>query len=162
MTVDSYLELFTTLFGWAFYGILWDVLVGTGIVFLPFLGILIDNWREPAEGGEFGTVTGLSLRRMETGAFHCVIGGGPGRATGRADAVELRHAELHTTADLDQPHTYHGNSRRTPEYLRHDRIYGFAGNGEHPGLVVCRAGHDVRFESRGGRRTALCSRYAHL
>ena len=43
MTVDSYLELFTTLFGWAFYGILWDVLVGTGIVFLPFLGILIDN-----------------------------------------------------------------------------------------------------------------------
>ncbi len=48
MTVDSYLELFTTLFGWTFYGILWDVLVGTGIVFLPFLGILIDNWREPA------------------------------------------------------------------------------------------------------------------
>ena len=45
MTVDSYLELFTTLFGWTFYNILWDVLVGTGIVFLPFLGILIDNWR---------------------------------------------------------------------------------------------------------------------
>ena len=62
MSVDSYLELFTTLFGWAFYGVLWDVLVGTGIVYLPFLGILIDNWREPAEGGEFGTVTGLSLR----------------------------------------------------------------------------------------------------
>ena len=54
MTVDSYLELFTTLFGWAFYGILWDVLVGTGIVYLPFVGIVIDNWREPAEGGEFG------------------------------------------------------------------------------------------------------------
>ena len=65
MTVDSYLELFTTLFGWTFYGVLWDVLVTTGIVYLPFLGILIDNWREPAEGGQFGTVTGLSLRRME-------------------------------------------------------------------------------------------------
>ena len=24
---------------------------------------LIDNWREPAQGGEFGTVTGLSLRQ---------------------------------------------------------------------------------------------------
>lgn len=36
-----------------------------GIVYLPFLGILIDNWRDPAEGGEFGTVTGLSLRRMD-------------------------------------------------------------------------------------------------
>ena len=57
MSVDSYLELFTSLFGWAFYGILWDVLVGTGIVYLPFLGILIDNWREPAQGGEVGLNT---------------------------------------------------------------------------------------------------------
>ena len=73
MSVDSYLELFTTLFGWAFYGVLWDVLVGTGIVYLPFLGILIDNWREPAEGGEFGTVTGLSLRRMEIELFIALL-----------------------------------------------------------------------------------------
>ncbi len=51
MSVDSYLELFTTLFGWSFYNVIWDVLVGTGIVYLPFLGILIDNWREPAQGG---------------------------------------------------------------------------------------------------------------
>jgi len=73
MSVDSYLELFTTLFGWTFYGILWDVLLGTGIVFLPFLGILIDNWREPAEGGEFGTATGLSLRRMELELFIALL-----------------------------------------------------------------------------------------
>ncbi len=73
MSVDSYLELFTTLFGWAFYSVLWDVLVGTGIVYLPFLGILIDNWREPAEGGEFGTVTGLSLRRMEIELFIALL-----------------------------------------------------------------------------------------
>ena len=73
VSVDSYLELFTTLYGWAFYGVLWDVLVGTGIVYLPFLGILIDNWREPAEGGEFGTVTGLSLRRMEIELFIALL-----------------------------------------------------------------------------------------
>ena len=73
MILDSYLELFTTLFGWAFYGVLWDVLVGTGIVYLPFLGILIDNWREPAQGGEFGTVTGLSLRRMEIDLFIALL-----------------------------------------------------------------------------------------
>ena len=73
MSVDSYLELFTTLFGWTFYGILWDVLLATGIVFLPFLGILLDNWREPAEGGEFGTVTGLSLRRMELELFIALL-----------------------------------------------------------------------------------------
>ena len=73
MSVDSYLELFTTLFGWTFYGVLWDVLVATGIVYLPFLGILIDNWREPAEGGQFGTVTGLSLRRMEIDLFIALL-----------------------------------------------------------------------------------------
>jgi len=73
MSVDSYLELFTTLFGWSFYNVLWDVLVGTGIVYLPFLGILIDNWREPAQGGEFGTVTGLSLRRMELEMFIALL-----------------------------------------------------------------------------------------
>ncbi len=53
MTLDSYLELFTTLFGWAFYGVLWDVLVATGIVSLPFLRILRPTWPEPAPGGEF-------------------------------------------------------------------------------------------------------------
>lgn len=73
MTVDSYLELFTSLFGWTFYGILWDVLVSTGIVFLPFLGILIDNWREPAQGGEVGHASGLSLRRMEIEMFMALL-----------------------------------------------------------------------------------------
>lgn len=73
MSVDSYLELFTALFGWTFYGILWDVLVSTGIVYLPFLGILIDNWREPAQGGEVGHASGLSLRRMEIELFIALL-----------------------------------------------------------------------------------------
>lgn len=73
MSVDSYLELFTTLFGWAFYGIVWNVLVGTGIVYLPFVGILIDNWREPAQGGEVGHASGLSLRRMEIDLFLALL-----------------------------------------------------------------------------------------
>ncbi len=63
----------SALFGWTFYGILWDVLVGTGIVFLPFPSILIDNWRGSAEGGEFGTVTGLSLRPMELEFFMALL-----------------------------------------------------------------------------------------
>lgn len=73
MSVDSYLELFTTLFGWAFYGVLWDVLVATGIVYLPFLGILLDNWREPAVGGQFASATGWSLRRMEIELFVALL-----------------------------------------------------------------------------------------
>ena len=102
MSVDSYLELFTALFGWAFYGIVWDVLVATGIVYLPFLGILIDNWREPAEGGEFGHASGLSLRRMELEMFMAllvvVLAGQPGPFT-PLDAGTLSYTPPATAAD---------------------------------------------------------------
>ncbi|PLW83347.1 conjugal transfer protein TraG [Kineobactrum sediminis] len=102
MSVDSYLELFTTLFGWAFYGVLWDVLVSTGIVYLPFLGILIDNWREPAQGGEFGSVTGLSLRRMEIDLFIAllvvVLAGQPAALT-PLNAGTLSHQPQPTATD---------------------------------------------------------------
>ena len=104
MNVDSYLELFTTLFGWAFYNVLWDVLVGTGIVYLPFLGILIDNWRDPAEGGEFGTVTALSLRRMEIelylALFVVVLAGQPASLTA-LDAGTLQYTPPPTLTEPD-------------------------------------------------------------
>jgi hypothetical protein len=75
MAVDSYLELFTTLFGWRLYNVLWDVLTETGLVYLPFLGILLDNWREPAESGGYddGTRSGVSLRRMEIELFVALL-----------------------------------------------------------------------------------------
>ena len=102
MTVDSYLELFTTLFGWVFYNILWDVLAGTGIVFLPFLGILIDNWREPAEGSESATASGLSLRRMEIELFIAllvvVLAGQPAALT-PLDSGTLRYTPPPTLTD---------------------------------------------------------------
>lgn len=102
MSVDSYLELFTTLFGWTFYGILWDVLVSTGIVYLPFLGILIDNWREPAEGGEVGHASGLSLRRVEIDLFIAllvvVLAGQPAALT-PLNAATLSYAPPPTLLD---------------------------------------------------------------
>lgn len=69
MSVDSYLELFTTLFGWHFYGVVWDVLVATGIVYLPLLGILIDHWRGSAEEAEWGSAAPASLRKLELDLF---------------------------------------------------------------------------------------------
>ena len=44
MSVDSYLELFTTMYGWAFAGIFRDVLVDTGVVFLPFIITIVSVW----------------------------------------------------------------------------------------------------------------------
>ncbi|MDX1252292.1 MAG: conjugal transfer protein TraG N-terminal domain-containing protein [Gammaproteobacteria bacterium] len=64
MQVGSYLELFTTLFGWQFYDRLWDILTGTGLAFLPFLGIILNNVLEThVRGATEGPVS--SLRRMD-------------------------------------------------------------------------------------------------
>lgn len=65
MSVDSYLALFTTLYGWAFYGVVWDVLLETGVVYLPFLGILLTNIIEPSMSQEARDATSTSLRRMQ-------------------------------------------------------------------------------------------------
>lgn len=65
MTVGSFIELYTTLIGWAFYNNLWDVLAGAGIVFLPFIGLVIRHFTEPAKSMEPGEAAAASLRRME-------------------------------------------------------------------------------------------------
>ncbi len=120
MSVDSYLELFTTLFGWTFYGLLWDVLVSSGIVYLPFLGILMDNWREPAQGGEVGHASGLSLRRMEIELFIAmlvvVLAGQPAVLT-PLNASTLSYSPpptlsdpTPTTATVDEPQSTYGTS----------------------------------------------------
>ena len=69
MTVGSFLELFTTLYGWIFYNVLWDVLTGTGIVYLPFLGIILDNIIKPYTSQEAKDASVVSLRRMELDIF---------------------------------------------------------------------------------------------
>ena len=93
MNVDSYLEIFTTLFGWMFYGVFWDVLTETGVVYLPFLGILLDNWREPATDAPIGSASAISLRRMEFELFTAflvvVLAAQPASLTAfRAAAIE--------------------------------------------------------------------------
>lgn len=65
MTVESYLELFTTLFGWQQYNNLWNVLSDTGIVFIPFLFILAKNFVGPATSMEAKDASSTSVRRME-------------------------------------------------------------------------------------------------
>lgn len=46
MTVSSYLELFTTLLGWQQFDSLWHLLSDTGIVFVPFLFLLIEGFMQ--------------------------------------------------------------------------------------------------------------------
>ncbi len=81
MAVDSYLELFTTLFGWQWYGIIWDALTDTGIVYIPFVMILLTRWKDAARGGSFGNVHDIALRSIEiefyVAVFVALIAGPP-------------------------------------------------------------------------------------
>jgi hypothetical protein len=65
MGVDSYAEIFTLTLGWHFYNVIWDVITATGIVYLPFLGILIEHWREAFITGEEGNGAAKAVRSME-------------------------------------------------------------------------------------------------
>lgn len=69
MAVDSTLELYTTLFGWLFYNSIWEVLAATGIVFLPFVGILIDAAVDSYMKEESESAGATSLRLMEVQVF---------------------------------------------------------------------------------------------
>jgi len=52
MQLDSYLEIFTTMYGWAFANIFGEVITGTGLVVIPFMLIVFNAWREAKEQGE--------------------------------------------------------------------------------------------------------------
>jgi hypothetical protein len=71
--MDSYLELFTTLYGWFFSSIIWNVFSETGIIFLPFLVTLIQVWKEGHEMGEDAEAVSWMIRRMEVELFSAMV-----------------------------------------------------------------------------------------
>lgn len=81
MIVDSYLELYTTLFGWLWYGAFWTMLTETGLFLLPFVGIVFDHYVEYRKGYEDGDAEELTLRGLEVdlilAAFVIMIAGSP-------------------------------------------------------------------------------------
>lgn len=64
MGVEGYAEIFLSILGWHFYGVIWDVMSASGVVFLPFLAILFDTWKN-AYVDEFGAGAGPAIRTME-------------------------------------------------------------------------------------------------
>lgn len=67
MGVDSYLELFTTMYGWAFSAVIRDVLMSTGLYALPFLVIVVGTWMEAHQqaAASEGAGAGWMIRKME-------------------------------------------------------------------------------------------------
>lgn len=46
MVANHLLEIYTLLFGWAMYEAIWDILVGTGLVYIPFFAVLLQMFVE--------------------------------------------------------------------------------------------------------------------
>ncbi len=64
MNVGSYLEIYTTMFGWSFYNTLYELFNITGILYLPFLMVLYKNWRDPYLSQDDKPASVTSQRRM--------------------------------------------------------------------------------------------------
>lgn len=71
--VDSYLELYTTVLGWQQYGEMWGLLTATGLVFVPFLGMLFRNVMQPLQSQQPGLAADVSLRRLEIDVISALV-----------------------------------------------------------------------------------------
>lgn len=69
MGVNSYAEIFTTLIGWHMYNVIWDVLSTAGLVYLPFLGILLEHWQQGFLDGEEGGGAPAAIRALEVDIY---------------------------------------------------------------------------------------------
>ena len=66
MQLDSYLEIFTTMYGWAFANIIGEIITGTGLVILPFAILIFQGWREAKEQGLHAAGVLPLLERIQT------------------------------------------------------------------------------------------------
>lgn len=118
MAVDSTLELYTTLFGWLMYNAVWEVLVATGIVFLPFIGMLLDAVIDSYSREEAESAGASSLRTMEVqifvGFFVVMMAGVPGIPLSATDLSYTPRAVIGTPTQPEEtpvsnPTTYGGS-----------------------------------------------------
>jgi len=66
MNVGTVLELYTTIYGWRLYDLLWSVLSISGIALYPFLMMVYRHWREPASStSSVSTEAVVSVQRMK-------------------------------------------------------------------------------------------------
>lgn len=71
---SDYLEYYLTLVGWLVSNGIWNVLVASGIVALPFLVIVIQEWlRSRAEGVDEGNKGVLSSMRIEQRVWGAIL-----------------------------------------------------------------------------------------
>src|SRR5689334_25431102 len=70
----DYLEYYLTLVGWIVSNGLWNVLVASGAIALPFVAIVVQEWlRARAEGADEGNKGVLSSMRIENRVWAAIV-----------------------------------------------------------------------------------------
>jgi hypothetical protein len=64
MSVTGYLALYTTLLGWQQYQNLWGIAVDTGLIYLPFIVIILKTTLEPFTSMGAKDAAQIAVRRM--------------------------------------------------------------------------------------------------
>ena len=65
METGSYLELALTLYGWQVSNRIAELLVASGLIYIPLLWLVMRNWTQPARSQEAKAAAPVSMRRME-------------------------------------------------------------------------------------------------
>ena len=65
MDTGSYLELALTLYGWQVSNRITELLVASGLIYIPLLWLVMRNWTQPARSQEAKAAAPVSMRRME-------------------------------------------------------------------------------------------------
>lgn len=73
MSTGSFIEMFMTTFGWHLYEIVWGVISSTGLAYLPFFAVIIDNIIKPIESQEAKAAAVTSLRRLEIDIVRLIV-----------------------------------------------------------------------------------------
>lgn len=65
MGFDSYIEIFTTVYGWTIANLIYSILLDTGIVFIPLIVTIIAVWLQAHEDGSENGGAQWAIRKME-------------------------------------------------------------------------------------------------
>lgn len=65
MDVGSAIEIYTSVLGWVLYDRIWEALTDTGLVYLPFIGLVVKNFAQPYVTQGTNGAAEASIRRMK-------------------------------------------------------------------------------------------------
>ena len=130
MGFDSYLEIFTTIYGWTIANQIYSILLDTGIAFIPLIITFVSVWKQAHEDGTENGSAQWAIRKMEvelvTALFVMSVCFVPTPFT-TLDKAHLSFAPDSTVAN-PSPATVTGNGTSTT----YDRAFGSSAGGSIP------------------------------